>query len=247
MRKISISHVWYWIGYLILITACISTLFFVSDSTLVVSIGFAASIVSIIIGIIAVFITVYQGLTQSSSVEKMQEASDRVENVTKTLEKLGGIIEKIDRIDKSLNDADFKTIHEKLDMIDYSDLGNTGSLPANKISLTEAQFKLVYSYSRIEINFNYYLLKCYESNKPVDVFAHIMHMAKRSKIEVYDMDNALAISGYLVVVFLKYSMVQGFSIDDKYVKSVPSFFPRMVNDEIELKAKETIDKLFNTR
>ncbi|GIN11417.1 hypothetical protein J26TS2_12840 [Shouchella clausii] len=248
-KEINLVHVWYWIGYLILIISCIATLFFVSDADLVISISFAASIVSIIIGIIAVFITVYQGLTQSTSVEKMQDASDRVESVTKSLEKLGSLNEKIERIDKSLYEADFKTIHKKLGMLNYSkqNVLIDGVSEGFKIDLSMEDFFTLFSLMKVESTFNYYVLKCHLNNRPVDIEEYIRFLLNQNIIEGYDKRTAITHVGLLTDHIIKYDFIAGFDIDEEYyVKEIPSYFSELTHRTINAKDKEKIDDFFTS-
>lgn len=118
-NEISRWHYFYWIVILIGIIVFILTRDLGKNQNVINYFGFGGTLVSIILGLVAIFYSIYQGSSSVVSTEKLVKSAKNVEKVT-----------------KELKDLDISIIHKKLE-----ELKNSHRSIENKLDSTSVEFK----------------------------------------------------------------------------------------------------------
>ncbi|XOQ12651.1 MAG: hypothetical protein ACFWTY_01370 [Shouchella clausii] len=251
-RKIGLVHLVYLLIIAVLIMATVITLNFVGEETLDQKIAFAATLISIIIGALAIFIAVYQGLTQSSSIEKVNEATTRVEEASRTLGELTKITEDVREIKNSFETYDFEKAHNTIDEIknkfNQFDEGNS-KVSSQEFTLTKIEYELIFN-DNSHVVTDYFILKWHKSGKCLDVptASKIICSGDQDLVDFY------MYTAFLMTKIRSVSKIKGFNIyksrvENKNVyeiKEVPDYFEELASyqTEFRLDLKDNIDKYF---
>ncbi|RSL32657.1 hypothetical protein D7Z54_14495 [Salibacterium salarium] len=150
-KEINSVHFVYLFLLFTIILGFLGGLFFSNNVDVFNAISFSSALISIVIGLLAIFIATYQGLTQSTSVEKIQEASDRVDVITGKLENYD-----FEMMDTKLDDIKEKThILDSLQMFSNQDLDNDNDNDNDneKVQLKEESFRHLFINKKIDIYF----------------------------------------------------------------------------------------------
>lgn len=153
-NKIYRVHFIYVVIILLLIIAFISGISFSDNDVLVDTISVTSGVVSIIIGALAIFIAIYQGLTQGTSIQKMNESADRVEATTKRLmnTNIGEIGERLISLDSSVSEL----TNEYRDAKEISE----------DFHITKDAYKTIFLHAENEYFFSTIIEKAYDIDAP---------------------------------------------------------------------------------
>ncbi|MDT0161623.1 hypothetical protein [Bacillus sp. AG4(2022)] len=230
MKKIDVVHLVYLSIIWLLITAFIAGVSFLEDTNVVNAFSIASACISIIIGVIAIFITIYQGLSQGLSVQKINESAERVEIATKRLESFE--FEKIDqKMDKILDSMsnDFKPSSEP--PID------------NDIEISVDAVKKIFIKAKVDITFAYYIINSYRKDIDLDmvgfskIFVNNINLYRGSCIEYLSLlkrAGLLLFEGSPTENYIKI-----IKVDEKYIQA----FETGRSNERPVRHQEKIDDL----
>jgi len=202
-KKIDRVHFIYVFLITILIISFISG-FKLIDSPLVIDvISITSGMISIIIGMLAISIAIYQDLTQETSIQKINESSNRVSEITKILEDMD-LPERLD------------TIEEKITEKGMEEVINAES--DKKIDLTKKNYQDIFLRSRNEIYFSMFILETYKKEiniRAINLGASLVNYreVKVDKVKSGQREFALLFLSYLQILgrigALEYEKVNG--------------------------------------
>ncbi|MGP4076861.1 hypothetical protein [Halobacillus sp. K22] len=190
---VSKLHLIYGLVISTLIIVFLSVLFFSSEE-LNTDLAFGATLLSIIIGALAIFMTAYQGITQSTMMSKLKDSAERVDVSTKELQSID--INKI-----AANVTDVKVNQENL--LPQMELMLSGIQSNNDKTLKVENVMNIVEGNIILENFVGALLHAYENGKKFNEYEYIIFLKnklwKNRSGPVSDQKNVLL--GSLVVFF----------------------------------------------
>ncbi|QSS99765.1 hypothetical protein IMZ31_17130 [Pontibacillus sp. ALD_SL1] len=134
----------------LLITSFIGGLAFFNNDAMINIVSISSALISIIIGVLAIFISLYQSLSEKTSIQKLDESANRIQFITRELEKFD--FEKVK--------TDLNSIRKKVDTV-----FSTENSDYNDMNFDEDTYKTMIISSRVNQVMSYFIFKFNEAGK----------------------------------------------------------------------------------